>query len=120
MTRKRLLLVLGLAALLTGAGFVAREAEGPGLRMTGAAEKFLASLDAKQKSKAQFEFDDKERTNWYFTPQQKQGKALRKGLPLEEMTDRQKDLARDLLKAGTSEGGFKEARTIMSLESILA
>src|SRR6202043_1913153 len=48
------------------------------------------------------------------------GKALRKGLPLEEMTDRQKDLARDLLKAGTSEGGFKEAATIMSLESILA
>ena len=88
--------------------------------MTGAAERFLASLDAKQKTKAAYDFDDKERTNWYFTPQQKDRKATRKGLPLEDMSEKQKELAVDLLKAGTSEGGFKEATTIMSLESILA
>jgi hypothetical protein len=120
MTRKRLLLALGLAALLAGAGFVAREAEGPSLRMTGAAEKFLAGLDAKQKAKATFAFDDKERTRWFFTPQQMDRKPLRKGLPLEEMTDKQKELARDLLKAGTSEAGYKKATTVMALESLLA
>ena len=45
MTRKQMLLVLALMAVLAGAGFYAREAEGPGLRMTGSAEKFLAALD---------------------------------------------------------------------------
>jgi len=119
MTRKRWLLVLGLIALLTGAGFVAREAEGPGLRMTGAAEKFLGSLDEKQKSKATFTFDDEERTRWFFTPQQKDRKATRKGLPLEDMSDKQKELAHELLKIGAGEAGYKKATTIMSLESLL-
>jgi hypothetical protein len=120
MTRKRLLLVLGLAILLGGVGFVAQEAEGPGLRMTGAAEKFLASLEGKQKDKAAFSFDDKERMRWFFTPQQKDRKATRKGLPLDEMSDKQKELAMALLRTGTSAGGYKKATTVMSLESILA
>jgi hypothetical protein len=120
MKLKQIALALALAAGLAGAAFVARQAEGPGLRMTGAADKLLASLDAKQKAKATFTFDDKERTRWFFTPQQARGKALRKGLPLEEMSLAQKKLALELLRAGTSEGGFKQATTIMSLESILA
>ncbi len=122
MTRKRLLIALGLISLLAGAGFVARETEGPGLRMAGAADKLLASLDAAQKSKATFAFDDNERTRWFFTPQQdlKARKPLRKGLPLAEMTDTQKDLARALIKSATSEPGYKRVTTIMSLESILA
>jgi hypothetical protein len=122
MTRKRLLIALGLMSLLAGAGFVARETEGPGLRMAGAAETFLASLDDKQKTKATFAFDDKERTRWFFTPQQNLEKRtpLRKGLPLAEMTSKQKDLARSLIKSATSETSYKKVTTIMSLESILA
>jgi hypothetical protein len=120
MTPKRLVLVFGLMSCLAGAAYLAREAEGPGLRMTGAAEKFVASLTKEQKAKAVFGFDDKERTNWYFTPQQRGRKPLRKGLPLEDMTADQKKLALELVKAGTSESGHKQATTIMSLESILA
>jgi hypothetical protein len=120
MTRKQILLAFGLMVVLAGAGFVARETEEPGLRMSRAADKFLASLEPKQKSKATFAFDDKERTRWFFTPQQKDRKALRKGLPLEEMTEKQKELATELLRSGTSQTGFKKATTVMSLESILA
>src|SRR5262245_42005282 len=120
MTLKRLLLTLALLVGLGGAAYLAKEAEGPGLQMTGAADKFVASLKADQKAKATFKFDDKERTRWFFTPQQAKGKPLRKGLPLSEMTDAQKKLALELVKAGTSEKGNEKAVTIMTLESILA
>jgi hypothetical protein len=120
MTPKRLLLVAGLMACLGGTAYLAREAEGPGVRMAAAAEKFLAGLDAKQKAKAAYAFDDKERTRWFFTPQQKGRKATRKGLPLEEMSAGQKKQALELVRAGTSKSGYLKATTIMSLESILA
>jgi len=120
MTVKRLILSLFLLVGLAGAAFLAREAEGPGLRMTTAAEKLLASLDGKQKAKAAFAFADKERLHWWFTPQQKDRKATRKGLPLEEMNKDQRALALEVLKAGLSATGYEQATTIMSLESILA
>ena len=120
MTAKQLLLVGVLMAGLAGAAYVARESEDPGLKMVLAAEKFVGSLGAKEKGKATFAFDSAERTRWFFTPQQARGKALRKGLPLVEMTDEQKKLARELVRAGTSKSGYTKATTIMSLESILA
>jgi hypothetical protein len=104
---------------LAGAAYVAREAEGPGQRMAAAAEKFLDSLDKEQKTRVSIAFDDKERTRWFFTPQQEARKPLRKGLPLEAMNAEQKKLALALVKAGTSAGGYNRATTIMSLESIL-
>ncbi len=120
MTFKQLFLVLGLGVGLAGAAFFARETDKPGPRMSAAAEKLLAGLDDGQKKKATFEFDDKERTRWFFTPQQAKGKATRKGLRLADMNDRQKNLTLDLLRASTSEVGYKKASLVMSLESILA
>src|SRR5262249_50445979 len=90
MTCTRLSLVLGLVGVLAGASFLARETEKAGPRMATAAGKLLGSLDDGQKKKATFDFDDKERTRWFFTPQQTAGKATRKGLPLSEMNDKQK------------------------------
>ncbi len=119
MTFKRLFLVLGLLGGLAGAAFMAREGEKPGPRMADAAEKFLASLDEGQKKKAVFDFDDKERTRWFFTPQQVKGKATRKGLRLSDMNDKQKKLALALLEVSTGEIGYKKASLVMSLESIL-
>src|SRR5205823_466491 len=105
---------------VTALAVVTRDAASPGDRMVGAAEKFLASLKADQKAKAVFDFNDKERFNWNFVPlQTKDRKSTRKGLPLEEMTSEQKKAALELLKAGTSAGGYEAATTIMSLESIL-
>jgi hypothetical protein len=116
----RLLLALLAAAGLLGIAYVGHSAETPGVKMTNAAVKFLDSLKEEQTSKAVFNFDDKERTRWFFTPQQdKEKKATRKGLRLEEMTDAQKQLALDLVRAGTSASGYTKATTIMSLEAIL-
>jgi hypothetical protein len=120
MTRKRMLIALALVAALAGAAYVSQEPTAASERMTAAADKFLASLDEGQKKKATFDFDSKERTNWYFVPRQdKEKRTTRKGLPLQDMTAEQKALARELVRAGTSEGGYKKAITIMSLEAIL-
>jgi hypothetical protein len=120
MKRTRLLLALATLSLTAGVAWVAQQAEPPGLSMTRAAQYFLDSLSAEQKAKATFPFDSKERTNWYFTPRQnKERKATRKGLPLEEMNPKQKQAALALLAAGTSAEGDKTALTIMSLEAIL-
>jgi hypothetical protein len=109
-----------LVAGLVGLAVIGEQKEPVGVQMTGAAEKFVATLTAEQKAKAQFSLDDKERTNWNFVPlQDKDKKSTRKGLPLGQMTAEQKAAALALVKAGTSESGYTKAVTIMSLESIL-
>jgi hypothetical protein len=116
-----MLLALMLLAGVAGVAYVRQANEPAGTKMANAAEKLLASLTAEQKSKATFDFDDKERFNWDFVPlQDSQKKSTRKGLPLESMTAEQKVAARSLLAAGTSSDGYAKATTIMSLESILS
>jgi hypothetical protein len=108
--------VLGLA----GVAYVRQATESSGVKMTRAADRFLASLSAEQKAKAIYAVDDKERLNWHFVPlQDAQRRPTRKGLPLEEMTSEQKEGAKTLLRAGTSPSGYTKATTIMSLEAIL-
>jgi hypothetical protein len=81
--------------------------------MTECANRFLAALDADQRSKATFPFDTDERMNWHFIPRE------RKGVPLREMKPYQKHLASALLAAGLSQTGYIKAVTIMSLEDVL-
>jgi hypothetical protein len=120
MKLKQLLLGCALAAGLVGAVCLSKEGESAGVQMSDAAAKLVNSLTDEQKSKALFEFEDKERTNWYFTPRQDREKnPTRKGLRFEKMTAAQKETARALLKAGTSDSGFRQATTIMSLEGVL-
>jgi hypothetical protein len=117
----RLLLALPVLALIVGTAYVGQQAETDGGKMADAADKFLMSLNGDQKAKAVVEFDDKERFNWHFTPNQDANKKPKhRGLPLDEMNKEQKDAALGLLKAGTSAGGYERATTIMSLEAILA
>jgi hypothetical protein len=81
--------------------------------MSEAANRFLASLTAEQRTQATFQFQDDERENWHYIPR------VRKGLSLQEMTPPQKELAAALLCAGLSQQGYIKAVTIMSLEDIL-
>ena len=121
MKLKQLLLVGMLAAGLVGAACLSKEGEAPGVRMTDAAAKLVGSLNDDQKGEALFAFDDKERTNWHFVPlQDREKKPTRKGLRFEHMTAEQQDIAKALIRAGTSGSGFLKATTIMSLEAILA
>lgn len=120
MKLQRLMLAGGLLLVLAGAAFLAQEAEPTGARVSSAAEKLLGSLNDGQKAKAALAFEDKERINWNFVPlQDKARKSTRKGLPMEDMTAEQKELARGLVKACTSMSGNAQAATIMNLESIL-
>jgi hypothetical protein len=101
--------VLGTTAILFGADPAA-------VAMSTAANRFLATLTADQKQKAQFQFDADERTHWHFIPTEM---FARRGLTLKEMTPPQRDAARALLRSGLSEHGFMTTSSIMSLEDIL-
>ena len=81
--------------------------------MAKAANNFLNSLTPEQRAKATYKFEDDERFDWHFIPKE------RKGLPLREMTARQKELAQALLCAGLSQQGYVKAVSIMSLEEVL-
>jgi hypothetical protein len=81
---------------------------------TTAAEQFLASLDADQKSKAVKPFSDEERQNFRFTPRE------RFGLKFKEMSEEQRDAAMKLLDTALSEKGKLKVTQIMTLEAVLA
>ncbi len=115
----RSLLVGALLAALAGLAYVAERAEPTGHKMARAASRFVHGLRADQKQRAVYSFDNRERTDWYFTPHQQDGKALRHGLPLVDMTASQREAALDLLRSGTSAAGDHTALTIMSLEKVL-
>lgn len=83
--------------------------------MAHAAAAFLASLTPEEHAAATREFGDTaERQRWYYTPN------VRPGVSLIELGPAQRQFARQLLRAGMSEGGYNTAAAIISLEAILA
>lgn len=116
----RLLIAIAALAAFGSLAYFADEQAPLGSRMADSAQKLLHLLSDEQKSKCVYSFDDKERVNWIFIPMQdKEKKPTRKGLRLEQMTDAQQQAVLDLVKTGTSDTGYKQAVTIMSLEQIL-
>jgi hypothetical protein len=107
--------VLGCAALLLPLLGVLeyRRANQPSAVMVRAANDFLAALTPEQKTKAVFTFADAERLNWHFIPRE------RRGLPLKEMTEAQRNAARRLLQTGLSQQGLAKADNIIALELVL-
>ena len=84
-----------------------------GKSMTDAANAFLSTLDAEQRSKASFKFEDDSRFEFRYTPR------ARTGLPLKAMNEAQRAKAHALLKTGLSMRGYTTASTIISLENVL-
>ena len=78
---------------------------------------FLNSLNAEQKTKAHFAFEDASREQWHFLPATS---FPRVGIMLKDLNDEQKKLAFDLLKSHLSESGYDKARRIIALEDVLA
>src|SRR5215208_886004 len=103
--------IITVASLFAAGALCAHDAS---VEMAQAAKNFLAALSTEQKTKANFEFGDAERTNWHFIPR------ARKGLPIKEMTQEQRLLAHALLASGLSHRGYSKAVSIMSLEAVLA
>lgn len=81
--------------------------------ITDAANKFISSLEASQKSKAQFKLDDDERFNWHFVPRK------RNGITFHDLNENQRQAAMALLKASLSIQGYRKASGIIELEAIL-
>jgi hypothetical protein len=84
-----------------------------GRAMADAATTFLKALNAEQRSKASFTFEDDTRFEFRFTPR------ARTGLPLKEMTEAQRTHAHGLLKTGLSMRGYTNATDIIALENVL-
>ena len=81
-----------------------------------AAGAFLASLSPAQRARATFPFGGAERTRWHWTVPTS---VPRNGLPLRQMSTRQRRLALALLRASTSPTGHRKAIDIMSLQGLL-
>jgi hypothetical protein len=84
--------------------------------MVEAAQKLLAGLSEQLRAKASFPFDDPSRLVWHYYPITP---WPRKGAVLKEMTPREKDLVKDLLRSGTSQAGYETALNVIALEAIL-
>ncbi len=78
-----------------------------------AAQAFVSLLDESERIDASVSFDNPERTNWSYVPQQ------RTGIPLRAMDADQRMAALGLLNMGLSERGAGLARGIIELEGTL-
>jgi Protein of unknown function (DUF3500) len=111
---RRLCLLAALIAVLTaGSMFAAARSSAT---MADAATKLLSSLTPEQRQQAAFAFTGDERTHWHFIPTEM---FPRNGLLIRTMTEPQRALARDLMKAGLSQRGYLTASSIMDLETVL-
>ena len=81
--------------------------------MANAANAFLESLNEAQAKRAKFPFDVDQRENWGFVPRE------RKGVPLEDLDEKQVALVRTLLKTALSDPGLEKVDAVMTLEAFL-
>jgi Protein of unknown function (DUF3500) len=105
----------GAAGLALGAR-PARAAATDADAVTAAARAFLASLSAARRAQATFPFTGAERTRWHWTVPVS---VPRNGLPIGEMTARERGLALALLRSSTSRSGYRKALNIMALQGVL-
>jgi hypothetical protein len=110
----RTVLVVALAGIWLAGMTMAAERSASG--MATAANRFLGGLSPEQRQQASFAIDSEERTRWHFIPT---NMHPRKGVPIKEMSEPQRALARDLLKAGLSQRGYLTVSSIMDLETVL-
>ncbi len=80
-----------------------------------AADNFLGSLTAEQKSRTTFPLDDSEWRKWNNVH-----RYARQGVSFKEMSDAQKERAFGLLRASLSAKGLETARNVMRLNGYLA
>lgn len=81
--------------------------------MLAAARAFLLTLDEDQRAAAVFPFESDERFKWHYSW------VPRRGLPLKQMTQSQRDAALALLRTAVSETGYRKARDVIELERVL-
>ena len=85
-------------------------------QMENRADQFLMSLSDEEPRRATFGFESDERERFHFVPPET---FERHGLPLEDMSAEQRNLAHNLLRTGLSQSGYMTATEIIELEAIL-
>ena len=101
------------AVVLAAPAALNSQSAAAGRAMADAATAFLKDLNAEQRSKASFKFDDDSRFEFRYTPR------ARTGLALKDMTEAQRTRAHALLKSGLSMRGYTNATEIIALENVL-
>lgn len=114
MNRWRAVLGLALIVVTSTGAIAAWRAAATGQAMTEAANKFLETLDAKQRATVVLPYDTPKRVDWHFIP-----KSERKGLQVKHMKESQRKAALHLLRTTLSKVGYDKAIQVMELESVL-
>jgi hypothetical protein len=109
---RRVVILLALLASLAAGTIVA--AQRSSSAMVAAAIRFLDGLSADERRQAAFAFATGDRVRWHYVPN-----FRRNGLPIKAMSEPQRKLAHDLLRAGLSQRGYLTYNGIMELEKIL-
>ena len=107
-----LLAVLGVAVFIAPA--VARQRAAA--EMARAANEFVSSLTADQRTKAVYPMSSEEWTRWNFIPA---SMFPRNGISFKELNQAQRQRAHDLMKASLSQTGYHTAASVMQLENVL-
>ncbi|MBL8851939.1 MAG: DUF3500 domain-containing protein [Planctomycetaceae bacterium] len=114
MKRLRILLLIAAVISVTSAGWTYYRNSTAATALATAAEGFLDTLSAEQRTIAQLPYEAPQRLQWHFIPLE-----TRKGLQLRDMTESQQAAAHALLRSALSQLGYEKATRIMSLESLL-
>jgi hypothetical protein len=112
----RISVVVGLVAAVALGAAAGIAQQRAAAAMATSAQMFLGSLTPEEKLKAVFPLESDEWTRWHFIPV---SMFPRHGLPLKEMSEPQRERARDLLKASLSQAGYKTATLTMQNETLL-
>jgi hypothetical protein len=107
-----LLAVMGVAVVIAPA--VARQRAAA--EMARAANEFVSSLTADQRTKAVHPLSSEEWTRWNFIPA---SMFPRNGISFKELNQTQRQRAHDLMKASLSQTGYRTAASVMQLENVL-
>lgn len=103
------------ALLIAGQGWSTQDqTPNSAAQMREAAQKFVATLDAKQVEQGVLPFDTEQRFQWHFIP-----KDERKGLQVKHLSAPQRQAAFQLMKAALGSVGYEKSRKIMELENVL-
>lgn len=112
----RAAVALGVFVAVLAAVVVASQRAVSGAAMAAAATRFLDGLTPELRQQATFPVESDERVRWHFIPT---NTFPRNGVPLKAMTEPQRELARNLLRAALSQRGLLTVTAIMELETLL-
>ncbi|HSA91205.1 MAG TPA: DUF3500 domain-containing protein [Burkholderiales bacterium] len=110
-------ILIGLLGACLALGAAAQDKPHPSAaaaaKMRVSAERLLAALPEQSREQALRPFEDRDRTDWHYTPRS------RNGLALKEMDQTGREATHALLRTALSAAGYRKAVNIIELEIVL-